>query len=48
MMAAFYKARVQVEVEDVVVGGSEAEEDASEVIAIQFAISVTATLDTHT
>lgn len=47
MMATFYETRVQVEVEDVVIGGSEAEEDAGEIVVIQFPISVAATLDTH-
>ena len=48
MMAAFDETRVQVEVEDVVIGGSESEEDAGEVVAIQLSSSVAATLDAHT
>ena len=47
MVTAFHKARFEVEVEHVVISGSEAKENAGEVIAIKFAASVTATFDTH-
>ena len=47
MVTAFHKARFRVKVEDVVIGGSEAKENAGEVIAIKFAAFVTATFDTH-
>ena len=47
MVTALHKAKFEVEVEDVVIGGSEAKENAGEVIAIKFAASVTATFDTY-
>ena len=47
MVTALHKARFEVEVEDVVISGNEAKENAGEVIAIKFAASVTATFDTY-
>ena len=47
MVTAFHKASFEVKIEDVVIGGGEAKENAGEVIAIKFAASVTATFDTQ-
>ena len=47
MVTAFHKAGFQVEVVNVVIGGSEAEENAGEVIFIQLSASVTTTFDAH-
>ena len=47
MVAAFYNTLLQIKVADVMVGCSEAKEDTSEIIVIQFPASVTAALDAH-
>ena len=47
MVTAFHKAGVQVEVANIVIGGSEAEENACEVIFIQLSASVATTFDAH-
>ena len=47
MVTVFHYTGVQMKAADVVVCCSEAKEDASEIIAIQFPASVTAALDAH-
>ena len=47
MMACFYNASCCVNVSDVLVGGGISKKDASEIIVVQFAVTVTRCLDTQ-
>ena len=48
MVAAFHQAGIQVKINDIVIGCSEAKENTCEVVAIEFAAPVSASFDTHT
>jgi len=47
-MAAFHQSGIHIEINDVVISCCEAKENTGKVIAIEFAVPVTASFDTHT
>ena len=47
-MAAFHQSGIHIKINDIVIGCREAKENAREVVAIEFAVPVAASFDTHT